>query len=350
MSIDSLCKRWLKGHDAGAAVLVIQDGKVIHKRGYGFAVIEDERRPDASTIFELASCSKHMTATAVMMLAERGKLGYDDPLTKFFPFPPYAAKITVRHLLHHTGGLKDYFELYDEDGEDLSRWGEGDRPTAADIVAALAKEPEPAFPAGERFDYSNSGYVVLAEIVGKVSGKPFPRFLRDEMFKPLGMARTRVNDGTGARDENQAQGYEDDEPYEATALDDAYGDGGVQTTLDDLVRWNAGMDAGKLVSKKTQAEAFESGVLNDGKKTGYGFGWFIGGKKGDRWVNHEGSYGGFTTYYCKELENEISVIVLANFAEAEADELADSISDSLEGDEEEEDDDEDGEDEEDEDE
>jgi CubicO group peptidase (beta-lactamase class C family) len=338
MSIDSLCKRWLKGHDAGLAVLVIQNGKVVHKQGYGFASIDDEQVPDAGTIFDLASVSKHFTATAIMMLAERGKLSYEDPLTKFFPFPEYAQAITMRHLLHHTGGLKDYFELHDDSGDDTSRWGERERPTSADIVSALAQEPEPAFAAGERFDYSNSGYVVLAEIVSKVSGKPFPRFVRDEMFKPLGMARSHVNDGTGKKDENQAQGYEDDEPFEGTPLDDAYGDGGVQTTLDDLVRWNAAMNANKLVSKKTQQAAWTSGKLNDGEETGYGFGWFVGGDDGDRWVNHEGSYGGFSTYYVKELDNDLAVLVLSNFDEAKPDELADSIRESLDDDEDDEDD------------
>lgn len=344
MSIDSLCKRWLKGHDAGLAVLVIQNGKAIHKQGYGFANVEDELSPDASTIFDLASVSKHFTATAIMMLAERGKLSYDDPLTRYFPFPDYAKEITVRHLLHHTAGLKDYFELYDEDGDDTSRWGEGERPTSADIVAALAQEPEPAFAAGERFDYSNSGYVVLAEIASKASGKPFPRFMRDEVFKPLGMTRTYVNDGSRKRDDNQAQGYEDDEPFESTPLDDAYGDGAVQTTLDDLVRWNAALDANKLVSKATQEQAWESGTLNDGEETGYGFGWFVGGDEGNRWVNHEGSYGGFSTYYAKELDGGLAVLVLSNFDEAEPDKLADAISESVGGDEDEDEEDEEDED------
>ena len=347
MSIDSLCKRWLKGHDAGLAVLVIQNGKVLHKQGYGFARVDDELAPDAGTIFDLASCSKHFTATAIMMLAERGKLGYDDPLTRYFPFPAYAEAITVRHLLHHTGGLKDYFELYDGDGDDTSRWGDGERPSSADIVGALSQEPEPAFAAGERFDYSNSGYVVLAEIVSKASGKPFPRFLREEAFKPLGMTRTRVNDGSGKRDDNQAQGYEEGEPFFVTPLDDAYGDGAVQTTLDDLVRWNAAMDTNKLVSKKTQAEAWKSGKLADGKETGYGFGWFVDGKGDALSVNHEGSYGGFTTYYSKEIGEGLAVIVLANFDDAEPDKLADSILESLgEDDEEDEDDEEKDEDEE----
>lgn len=340
MSIDALCKRWIKGHDAGLAVVVIQNGKVVHKQGYGFARIDDELVPDASTIFDLASCSKHFTATAIMMLAERGKLSYDDPLTKFFPFPEYAKAITVRHLLHHTAGLKDYFELYEEDDDGPSRWTDEDRPSSADIVSALATVAEPEFAAGEEFDYSNSGYVVLAEIVSKVSGKPFPRFVRDEMWKPLGMTRSRVNDGSGKPDENQAQGYVSDEPFEGTNLDDVYGDGAVQTTLDDLVRWNAAMDANKLVSKKSQQLAWTSGKLNDGSDTGYGFGWFVGGEEGDRWVNHEGSYGGFSTYYSKEIDGETSVIVLANFDEAKADVLGDSISDDADDDDEDEDEDE----------
>ena len=332
MSIDSLCTHWLADHDddgGGLAVLVIRDGKAIHKKGYGRTSVEDGRIPDGETIFDLASLSKHFTATAIMMLAERGKLGYDDPLTTYFPFPAYAQKITVRHLLHHTAGLPDYFALYEADGDDTSRWGEGERPTSAGVVAALAQEPRPAFAAGKKFDYSNSGYVVLAEIVGKVSGKPFPSFMRDEVFTPLGMTRTRVNDGSAAPDPNRAVGHEEGEPFEVTPLDDVYGDGAVQTTLDDLERWNAAIDANTLVSAATQELAWTRGTLGDGEPTSYGFGWFASDDDDARWVNHEGSYGGFTTYYCKEIDRALSVIVLSNFAEAEPDELADAISESL---------------------
>lgn len=140
------------------------------------------------------------------------------------------------------------------------------------------------------------------------------------------------------------------EPFVVTPLDDAYGDGAVQTTLDDLARWNAAMDANKLVSKKAQAEAWKSGKLNDGEETGYGFGWFVSGKGNDLSVNHEGSYGGFTTYYAKEIVDGIAVIVLANFDEAEPDKLVDSILVSLGDDDDEDDEEEEEDDEEDEDE
>lgn len=333
MSIDSLVQDWLEGQDEGAAVLVLQDGQVVHSQGYGQANTESGRKPDASTIFDLASCSKHFTATAIMMLAEKGKLSYDDPLTKFFPFPDYADEITVRHLLHHTAGLKDYFELYEADDEDAERWGELSSAVSADIVSALSQEPEPAFAAGEQFDYSNSGYVVLAEIVSKASGKPFPRFMQDEVFGPLGMKRSYVNDGSRATDPNQAQGYEEGEPFEATPLDNAYGDGAVRSTLDDLVKWDAAMDAHRLVSKKTREEAWTTGTLNDESETGYGFGWFVG----EDGVNHEGSYGGFRTYYSKELEAKRSVIILSNFAEADFDKLSEAISAHYAGEEDEED-------------
>ncbi|MDB6075010.1 MAG: beta-lactamase, partial [Verrucomicrobiaceae bacterium] len=155
----------IKAGAPGAAVLVIQDGRKVVSKGYGLARLKTEAPITPTTVFELASCSKQFTAMAVMILAERGKLSYDDKLTKFFPeFPGWGARITVAHLLHHTGGLPDYFDAYDK----TSKEGV---PTSKLMLHLIEKKKKPLFAPGAKYDYSNSGYMALAQIVERASGR-----------------------------------------------------------------------------------------------------------------------------------------------------------------------------------
>src|SRR4030095_2792444 len=152
-----------------------------HQKGYGLADIETRIPITTKTTFDLASVSKQFTAMAIMMLAERGKLSYDDTLTKFFPeFPSYAQKITVRHLLNHTSGLPDYMGVFRQ----ARPAGIGDEPTSREAVTMLTKMSEPRFAPGDKWEYSNSGYVVLGQIVEKASGMTFPAFLKANVFDP----------------------------------------------------------------------------------------------------------------------------------------------------------------------
>jgi len=173
----------------GAAVMVIRDGKIVHQKGYGLANVEAKTPIDEHTMFDLASVSKQFTAMAIMILAERGKLSYDDPLTKFFPeLLAYAAKITVRHLLNHTSGLPDYMGEYQKVGNPDFE------PTAREVIGILARIDEPLFAPGEKWQYSNSGYVVLAQVAEKASGVAFPAFVKTNIFDPLGMSSSLVAD------------------------------------------------------------------------------------------------------------------------------------------------------------
>src|ERR1051325_4328677 len=185
--VDSLFAPLNEGATPGAAVLVVQNGKTVFLKTYGLARLNPKEPVTADTAFDLASVSKQFTARAIMILADRDKLSFDDPITKFFPqFPAYAQKITIRNLLTHTSGLVDVIN---------PKWFKaGYEPTSKDLLKMMVAEPAPSFIPGEKFEYNNAAYVLLALIVEKASGEPFARFMKENVFKPLGMNSTVVLD------------------------------------------------------------------------------------------------------------------------------------------------------------
>ena len=186
--VDALLAPWSKGDTPGAAVLVIKDGKVLLKKGYGLASLETRKPIDPDTVFLLGSITKPFTAMAIMILAEQKKLRYEDSLSKFLPeFSPYAQKVTIRHLLQHTAGFPEYDDLFVKSGKMDSDWPRSVKskpssfePTSKDALQILAQVKELQFTPGDQYKYSNSGYMILAQIVEKVTGKPFARFLQQE--------------------------------------------------------------------------------------------------------------------------------------------------------------------------
>jgi len=293
--------------------MVIRDGKVLHKKGYGLADVAAKTPIDEHTIFDLASVSKQFTAMAIMILAERGKLSYDDPLSKFFPeLPPYAAKITVRHLLNHTSGLPDYMGEYQKLGKP------GFEPTAREVIGMLAGIREPLFAPGEKWQYSNSGYVVLAQVAEKASGVSFPAFVKTNIFVPLGMNSSVVADEARPTIAHRAISYRgegsDAVNIDYTPLNRVYGDGNVNTSIEDMYKWDQALYTDKLVTQSTIEQAFTPGTLNDGSRTTYGFGWTIGAVNGRRMVLHGGAWVGFRTFIARIPSERFTVIVLSNRA------------------------------------
>jgi CubicO group peptidase (beta-lactamase class C family) len=318
--VDALMEQWTRGGTPGAAVLVIHEGRILLKKGYGLANVETKEpiRPD--TVFDLASVSKQFTAMAILMLSERSKLSLEDPLTKFFPdFPPYAQKITVRHLLNHTSGLADYMESLTAEGKINKDWKPGGfEPTSAETMRLLAGVKVGRFTAGEKFEYSNSGYVVLGQIVGKASGRSLPQFLKENVFQPLGMKSTLVADESRPKIKNRAISYGLDagkyENADYTPLNLIYGDGNVNTTIEDMYLWDQALYSHKLVKAATLMQAFTSGKLNSGKETGYGFGWVTWKYGGLDILSHAGGWAGFRTDIMRIPSERFTVVVLSNFA------------------------------------
>jgi CubicO group peptidase (beta-lactamase class C family) len=264
---------------------------------------------------------------AILILAEAGELDYDDALSKYFPqFPSYAQKITIRHLLHHTSGLQDYMELF------LKKNRKGFEPTSREALELLAQEKNLnlRFEPGEKWEYSNSGYLVLAMLVEQVSGQPFPEFVKENVFEPLEMNDTLVYDETSPQVKNRAKSYTREPTgyrnIDYHPLNLIYGDGAVNSSLEDLYKWDQALYTEKLVKQLTLKEAFSTGTLNDGSETDYGFGWSIGEFCDSSFVEHGGAWVGFRTYIIRFLSERLSVIVLSNFAQLDVEDLSAQIA------------------------
>ncbi len=307
--VEELLSAFVPASGPGAAILVIQDGKKIYEKCHGDANIAEKIPITPETNFELASDSKQFTAMAIMMLKEEGKLEYSDHLSKFLPeFKDVGREITIAHLLHHTAGLKDYFDVWDKHGK-----GEI---TARRVMELLAKQDKLRFAPGEKYEYSNSGYMVLAQVIEKVSGKRYAEFLREKIFAPLKMEDSEVFDETHPKIKHGAACYKHTrEGWEKIKHDDwdnVYGDGSIRSTLNDLYKWDQALYTEKLIKASTLETAFTSGKLNDGSDTGYGFGWEIDTYHRATVVSHSGEWLGYENFIYRIPEWNFTVIFLSN--------------------------------------
>lgn len=307
-------------------VLVVKHGNVVFQGAYGTADAKVGKSLDLNSVFRLASVSKQFTAMAVMILKEDGKLSYDQELKEFFPELPYEG-ITIRHLLNHTSGLPDYIGIMDKHWKVEYRYQSKQRRISGnqDVINILAEHtPEVHFLPGEQWRYSNTGYMLLASIVAKVSGLPFSEFMQQRIFGPAGMNSSSVYNYKIGYDpempnrtfsfEKQLNGTDirsTDEHY----LNAAAGDGGIYSTLGDLFKWDRILYTEKLVSKETLNEAFTPAVLNNGGTTDYGFGWYIKNLEGGRKeVWHTGGWAGFSSYIVRDVDDDHCIIFLSNNA------------------------------------
>ncbi len=274
----------------GACVMAIKDGKVVFEHSYGVADIETKSPCAPETNFRLASVSKQFTATAIMLLVDRGKLSLDDPLAKFFPgFPKYGEKITVKQLLTHTSGLPAY--------EDLIPKGTTLQLDDYDVLHLLMETKSPKFAAGSKWEYSNSGYTLLGLIVEQVAQKPFHDFVKSEIFTPLGMDESVVYQRGLNEVPHRAFGHERKGgnwvQSDQSLTSAVRGDGGVYTSLRGYEKWLAGIDERKLLSKSSYDAMFSPQVETDRHGSHYGYGWFIDDYRGEPRIHHNGETHGF---------------------------------------------------------
>ncbi len=290
------------------AVLVSEHSKVIYKKGFGYANYEEKKPNHVQSCFRLASVTKQFTAMAIMILSDRGKLGYEDDIRKYLPTLPYKG-ITIRHLLVHTSGLPDYMVLFDK------KWDKEKLAYKEDILRLLAEHHPPVdFAPGEKYEYCNTGYSLLACIVERASGLKFSVFMQKNIFTPLDMQSTLLT--TGQKDQpikNRVYGYSSSfENTDHHYLNGIVGDGGIYSTLGDMFKWDQGLYNVKLVKKSTMAEALTPYKLNDGSTSDYGFGWrLFRGTKPDV-IEHGGSWAGFRTLIRRDLKNQNAIILLSN--------------------------------------
>ncbi|MGR9308613.1 serine hydrolase domain-containing protein [Rhizobium leguminosarum] len=315
----------------GAALLVIDRDEIVYSKCYGLADLETLRPITTDTSFYLASISKQFTAMAAMLLAEQGRLSFDDRLSVYFPqLPSWSAEISLRHLLHHTAGLPDYFQLFSSSATTVSKWTRDMTDVTNAAVLDRLVTAEPDFATGAKHAYSNTGYVILSMIVARVSGQSFADFLKANVFNPLGMKNTVVFDASRPARYKLAHGYWDEnarfERWDYPLL--TTGDGGIFSTLDDFFLWDRALNTERLVSKATMDEAFTSGATHDGGSVGYGFGWMtdvspyltqaepeqlltIGGD-GLRYVAHGGNLVAYNNYVVRFLDTRRTIIVMTN--------------------------------------
>ncbi len=337
-SVEALLSSLISPEEPGAAVLVIEDGRVVFERGYGVTGLRTRHPIDGRTNFRLASVTKQFTAAAAMLLVRDGRLRYGDPLERFFPdFPEYGRAITIRQLLNHTSGLPDYEDLMAP--LDPSVPVEDVQIRDAGVLELLKRQAAGKFPPGAKWDYSNSGYVLLGLAIEKAAGSPFGRFLHDRIFAPLKMDHTLAYERGKNTVPDRAYGHSreaglwretDQSPTSATL-----GDGGVYSSLADLARWDEALRRHTLLSRAEMEPALTPvrpaagpPVEPGGAPAAYGFGWFLNPWKGRGRMWHSGETVGFRTAVERFPGEALTVIVLANRADLDAAGLALRIADT----------------------
>ena len=304
----------------GVAVGVARNGEVLFQAGYGLADLDRGTRIDPDTAFHIASCGKQMTAVAILMLVEDGKIDLDKPAAKYLPeMRGWAGKVTIRHLLHHTAGIPDTYEALKE---------RGGVPTGTDALKLLARWHRLDFPPGTQFAYSDSGYDILGTLIHRVSGRSYPELLAERIFRPAGMKDTFVYDPARLRTARRVLGYDrafggrwlldDDSP-----LNLLYGSGGVYTTVADLARYDRALFGNQLIRPSSLAEMLQPGRLKDGTVVHYGFGWSLtADAAGEPYYAHSGNWLGFTAYYLHFPKDNLAVMVLSNSSDTDTEYLA----------------------------
>ena len=309
-AVDAQFSAWTE-QTPGCAVGVSADGRIVLEKTYGMAELEHGIPNRTDTIFEAGSVSKQFTAAAVLLLARDGKLSLDDPVRKHIPeLPDYAAPITIRQMLHHTSGLRDWGSI-----EWIAGWPRGTRVyTHAHVLDILQRQRGLNFPPGTRWSYSNSGYNLSAIIVSRVSGESFAEFTRKRIFEPLGMTRTSWRDDFTRIVKDRAIAYaETDGRYaQDMPFENVHGNGGLLTTVGDLLRWNENFVAPKVGDSAFIHLLQTSGMLGNGRETGYAYGLVLASHMGLAEFRHGGTTGSYRAYLARFPESHVSVAVLCN--------------------------------------
>ena len=306
----------------GAAVMVVSDGEIVYSRGFGYADIQNEVPIDASSTFRLGSVSKQFAAMAIMVLADEGKLDYDDPVIEYLPLLTKYPGVTIRHLLTHTSGVPDYYDTIDTSAG---------MPTNADLPAVLASMDGPEFAPGEQYEYSNPAYEMLPLIVEKLSGQTFSDFMTQKVFGPAGMDDSLIYDHTEPEIANRVVGYEPTADgfrlNDYHALNYIGGSGGMYATLEDFIAWDQALYGEDLVSEATLRKGFSRHTLNNGDEIDYGFGWRLDQHRGHRRIAHGGSWVGFRTSIARYPEQKLAIVVLTNRTDGNPGSYVDKIAD-----------------------
>lgn len=330
VAVDQIFAKWTSS-TPGCAVGVAVGGKPVLLKAYGMADLEHDVRNTPETIFEAGSVSKQFTALAVQLLAAEGKLSIDEPVRKYIPeLPDYKVPLTIRHMLTHTSGLRDWGSV-----EGIAGWPRTTREyTHAHVLEIVSRQKSLNFEPGTKWSYSNTGFNLAAIIVSRVSGMPFAEFSQQRIFGPLGMTHTswrddhtRIVKGRAIAYSEQRGEYHTEMPFE-----NVYGNGGLLTTVGDLLIWNENFVTPKVGSAKLLTEMGAVGHFNDGKPLAYGLGLFVEDYRGVHNIYHSGSTAGYRAHLNRFPAGHTSVAVLCNGANGDASRSANRVSDVFLGD------------------
>jgi CubicO group peptidase (beta-lactamase class C family) len=310
-------------HIPGVALLVSRNGKIVQAEGFGLANVELQVPVKPETVFQSGSVGKQFTATAVMMLVEEGKVGLDDPLIKYFPDAPAPWKeVTVRELLSHTAGFGDYPAKFNFRKD----W------TEAELLKLVESIPL-AYPPGTKWEYSNLGFLTLGILIHRVTGEFYGDFLQQRIFHPLDMQTTRIISEADIIP-NRAAGYRlvkgelKNQEWVAPKVNTT-ADGSLYFSILDLAKWDAALYTEKLLKRSSLNQMWTPAKLKNGQpnKAGYGFGWEIEERHGHHVVGHNGAWQGFKSAIARYMNDQLTVVVLANLAEAKPGAIAEHVAD-----------------------
>jgi CubicO group peptidase (beta-lactamase class C family) len=321
--VDQLLSPWDRDDTPGAAIAIVQDGEVIYKRGYGIAQLEYAIPITPSTVFSIESDSKQFTAYAVAMLALQGKLSLDNDIRAYLPdLPDFGEPITIRHLIHHTSGLREQYTLLG-----LAGWRLDDVITNDQVLRLVKRQRELNFSPGDQQLYCNTGYTLLAEIVSVVTGQPFSEWTAQNIFQPLGMTSTHFHDNNELLVPNRAYGYVGEVgDFRKRVHTHGVGPSGVFTTVEDLAKWVRNLDDDQLGGPALNELIHTRGMLNNGDTLRYAFGLNIGQHRGLRTVAHGGGGGGFNSYFVRYPEQKFAVIILCNLGNFRSNSMAHRVA------------------------
>ena len=331
--VDASIAPFLANNQFSGVITIAREGKIIYQKTTGYRDFASRTPLKKTDLFELASVSKQFTSMVIMLLQEKGQLQFDDPVEQYLDIP--YKNITIRHLLTHTSGLPDYQAIMDE------HWDKSMVANNDDILNYLRRYAPPTrFVAGSQYEYSNTGYVLLASIAEKASGRDFTEICRTEIFQPLGMkdtdlrtpaersaiphfAKGHIADKTGTNflpaDSFPSSNY-------TIWLGHREGPGRISSTTPDLLKWDAALRQHRLVKKETLEQAYTPQTLNNGELSMYGFGWDIMDNDPEhRVVGHNGDNPGYKTQIIRSLHNQTTLIVLSNNAPAAFEKMIDAL-------------------------
>jgi CubicO group peptidase (beta-lactamase class C family) len=325
-AVDRIFAEWDRPDSPGCALGVVQGGRLVYERGYGMANLDYDIPNGPAMVYYIGSDSKQFTAAAVALLALRGRISLDDDVRKYFPeLPDYGTPVRIRHLVHHTSGLRDIYTLMSLRGDRLE-----DVFPDSQALPLIARQRGLAFAPGSAYSYSNSGYFLLAQLVKRVTGRPLREFADSALFQPLGMTSTHFHDDPGHVMKHRAMSYEPDGRggFVISYLQnfDKVGAGGLYSTVRDLQRWDENYYTQQVGGAALQALIHTRGVLTNGDTLPYAFGNNVTIHRGLRTVEHGGSMMGYKAYIARYPDERFTVLTTCNLGSINPGPLAHAVA------------------------